>query len=220
MKTRRQPAMLAIMLISLIATPAFSMLSDNVALSPNGDEVPLQANAPGNPPPPPPYEHDEFQHNKPPSDETEPIGPIKPIYAGRGVLQDANGEEHLIGIVVEEVKVLKPSQIRHFLRENRSLEEIRAEIAKDDEETIYRGYMWIDGVHYKLIDINLNLGEFNTSLEASIIEPQSWMKPDNEKNIAGYIKLETTSMGGDWLGGGELVMCPKQDQSNCNDPDS
>ncbi len=132
--------------------------------------------------------------------------PIRPAHAGSGFALGTNGT-HLLRIEVARVRVLQPSVIRRLLEENRSLEEIKAEITKDKGVFfINRGHMRLGEEHYGLVDVNLTNDGTNTSLEAGVVEFHKTAKPNGRGEIVGHIKTRTTSRDGAWISEGELVM--------------
>ena len=129
---------------------------------------------------------------------------IRWIWKGSGFA--LGGEEHhLLKIQVANVRSFSSHEARRLLKENKSLEEIRAEIAKDDESFVYLGHLLLGETIYKLVDINLTCEGENAILDAEVVELQSDMTLVKDE-IVGRIEIATFLREGDWIGEGELSM--------------
>jgi len=137
---------LALVTTCLLAAPSFSMPNGEVAFKGPQDE--------------------SFSHEN--MSEMPPSVAMRAIYAGRGFAIGSNDDFHPVWVMVEQLRFLSPSQVRRHLRENRSIEEIKAEIAKYDETLVYQGYMQLGALHYSLVNIDLTQEEAKIRLNADV----------------------------------------------------
>jgi len=186
--TKTESLFLALCMIFLIVAPAYPMPADeNFSNAPKG-----------------PAGH-QHEHMAPPGSEDERHPPlIRWVWRGSGFAL-GDEEHHLLKIQVANVRSFSPCEARRLLKENKSLEEIRAEIAKGDESFVYLGHILLGETIYKLVDIDLTCEGENAILYAEVAELQGDMTPVKDE-IVGRIEIATCLREGAWIGEGELSM--------------
>ncbi len=186
--TKAENLFLVLCMIFLLVAPAYPMPSDED-----------YSNAPNRPAGP------QQEHMAPPGPEDERHPPhIRWVWRGSGFALGVE-EHHLLKIQVANVRSFSPCEARRLLKENKSLEEIRAEIAKGDESFVYLGHILLGESIYKLVDIDLTCEGENATLDAEVAELQGDMTPVKDK-IVGRIEIATCLREGAWIGEGELSM--------------
>jgi len=141
-----------------------------------------------------------------PPDKGKPPRPhLQPVLVGHGFAL-AGEEFHVLSVNVIKARVLPPRDIRKLLKENKTIEEIRGELEKNNRIFVYRGHMKFTGQHYAL-----NMTHFdNTSLDADILKlpPRELaMLPVNESiktEVVGHISIVVMDYEGSRVGTGTL----------------
>jgi len=128
--------------------------------------------------------------------------PMKTVYSKRGSVLGPAGSR-AIKMEVEKLRLLAPSQIRKLLEDNKSLAEIKAIIEEDENPSfIYRGEIWLDGMGYKLIGIDLACKEDETVLKAELAEFREGIWSCTIGNIVGHIETRENTKSAE----GKLVI--------------
>lgn len=144
----------------------------------------------------------------PPGIEKRPVPPrphLEPVLIGHGFAL-AGEEFHALSVSIIKTRVLPPRDIREFLKENKTVEEIRKELEKNNKIFVYRGNIKFAAQHYAL-----NITHFdNTSLDADILKlpPREPGMPQINESIApdvvGRISIAVKDYEGSRVGTGAL----------------
>ncbi len=140
-------------------------------------------------------------------DGPPPHGPFR----AEGFAQNS-GEIYVLKISVVDTKQIHPSLARKFLKENRSLAEIKEEISKEEGSTVSRGGMSLGEVRYILSNINLTTEGNCTVLVADLKRFQ--FVEDEDDEIIGHIKIRTVEQDGAFIGKGYLTMFQGEHSKN------
>ncbi|MFH1773459.1 MAG: hypothetical protein ABH874_00665 [Methanobacteriota archaeon] len=141
-----------------------------------------------------------------PPDKGKPPRPhLEPVLVGHGFAL-ASEEFHVLSVNVIKARVLPSRDIREFLKENKTLEEIREELEKNNKIFVYRGNIKFAAQHYAL-----NITRFdNTTLDADILKlppRELGMRPVNESiktEVVGHISTVVMDYEGSRVGTGTL----------------
>jgi len=174
---RLKPLMVALLMYCLLVSPAFS--------------EPIKNGVLGEFPPP---------DGRLPQEGADYDGRQMPIYErwyvvnAEGTFNTDSGNRlpfvlHLVKTVVS----IRPSDAMRLLKEDKSLEEIRAEIDKESEAFIYRGYLQLGEVCYRLVDIDLTDDKINLTLNANLVEFQKNLHPGIEI-LVGHVEINATPL--------------------------
>jgi len=115
------------------------------------------------------------------------------------------GETYFLHIWLIDTKQIPPAVARNMLKENKSLDEIREEIAKTEGNTTTRGGMILGDNQYVLVNIS-QISDSNCSvLEADLMEFDQMMR-NAEDQVTGHIVIETHEEDGVQVGEGNLTL--------------
>jgi hypothetical protein len=129
-------------------------------------------------------------------------GPV--ILVHRGVGFALNGSEfHVIKTHIVGVRYLKPAEMRALISSEKSIEEIRAELAENGTPRL-KGYLRL-GVHlYRLDNISVSGSGTNRTFTAEVA---SWdTEPAETGKTVGAISVTMMAYEGARVGDGELSM--------------
>jgi hypothetical protein len=103
-------------------------------------------------------------------------------------------------IEIEGLRLLSPAQIKDLLQNRRSIEEVKMLIEEEvNPSFIYRGKMKLDGVLFRLVDVDLRSWDFETVLRADLAEIRGvrdgiWSS-EGAGDIVGRIEMKETRGG-------------------------
>lgn len=115
------------------------------------------------------------------------------------------GETYFLHIWLIDTKQIPPAFARGLLKENRSLDEIREEIARSEGNTTTRGGMILGDSRYILVNISQTFAGNCSVLEADLVEFDQMMR-SAEDRVTGHIVIETREMDGAQVGEGNLTL--------------
>jgi len=115
------------------------------------------------------------------------------------------GETYFLHIWLIDTKQIPPAVARGLLKENRSLDEIREEIAKSEGNTTTRGGMTLGDRRYILVNIIQTFAGNSSVLEADLVEFDQMMR-SGEDLVTGHIAIETHEVDGARVGEGNLTL--------------
>jgi hypothetical protein len=115
------------------------------------------------------------------------------------------GETYFLHIWLIDTKQIPPAVARSMLKENRSLDEIREEIARSEGNTTTRGGMILGDGRYILVNISQTFAGNCSVLEADLVEFDQMMR-NAEDQVTGHIVIETHEMDGAQVGEGNLTL--------------
>ena len=115
------------------------------------------------------------------------------------------GKTYFLHIWLIDTKQIPPAVARGLLKENRSLDEIREEIAMSEGKTTTRGGMILGDSRYILVNINQTSAANCSVLEADLLELDQMMRNGGDR-VAGHIIIETHEMDGAQVGEGNLTL--------------
>lgn len=179
------------------------------ALSSSFDEVPVQSDrsiseAGMEPPLGPPSSEAGGAGLRPEFGSGEDGGPAGGPFRAEGVALE-RGETYFLHIWLIDTKQIPPAVARNMLKENKSLDEIREEIAKTEGNTTTRGGMILGDNQYVLVNIS-QISDSNCSvLEADLMEFDQMMR-NAEDQVTGHIVIETHEEDGVQVGEGNLTL--------------
>jgi len=87
--------------------------------------------------------------------------PFRVVHRGHGfALKEDSDEFHVLRVHIVRARRIQPIYIRGLMEENKSIEEIRAEIERKEWTPFYRGHLRLGENHYRLDNISIgDLGE-------------------------------------------------------------
>jgi hypothetical protein len=115
------------------------------------------------------------------------------------------GETYFLHIWLIDTKQIPPAFARSLLKENRSLDEIREEIARSEGNTTIRGGMILGDNRYVLANINQTFAGNCSVLEADLVEFDHMMRIAEDR-VTGHIVIETREVDGAQVGEGNLTL--------------
>lgn len=115
------------------------------------------------------------------------------------------GETYFLHIWLIDTKQIPPAVARGLLKENRSLDEIRDEIAMSEGKTTTRGGMILGDSRYILVNINQTFAANCSVLEADLLELDQMMRNGGDR-VAGHIVIKTHEIDGAQVGEGDLTL--------------
>lgn len=115
------------------------------------------------------------------------------------------GETYFLQIWLIDTKRIPPPLAREMLRENRSLDEIREEIAGSGGSNATLGGMILGDNHFVLVKINQTLDGNCTILDADLVDFREGQR-DGEDRRAGHITVRTCDVDGVQVGCGNLTL--------------
>jgi hypothetical protein len=125
--------------------------------------------------------------------------PIRVVHSGHGFA--LNGDEfHVLRVHIVRAKRIRPIHVRGLMGENKSIEELRAEIEGAGGRPIYRGHLRLGENHYLLGNVSVDRVGDNRIVNADIVE-----RGENGA-IVGKISVTTMDYEGVKIGDGELAM--------------
>lgn len=114
-------------------------------------------------------------------------------------------ETYFLHIWLIDTKQIPPAVARSMLKENRSLDEIREEIAKSEGSTTTRGGMILGDNRYILENISQTSDGNCSVLEADLLELDQMMRGARDR-VTGHIVIETHEEDGFQVGEGDLTL--------------
>ena len=142
-----------------------------------------------------------------PRNEYESLGNGHPPggpFRAEGVALE-RGETYFLHIWLIDTKQIPPTLARDLLKENRSLDEIREEIAKSEGNTTTRGGMILGDNRYILVNIDQTFNGNSSVLEADLVE-FDFMPRSTEGRVTGHITVNTREVNGVQVGEGNLTL--------------
>ena len=142
-----------------------------------------------------------------PRNEYESLGNGHPPggpFRAEGVALE-RGETYFLHIWLIDTKQIPPALARDLLKENRSLDEIREEIAKSEGNTTTRGGMILGDNRYILVNIDQTFNGNSSVLEADLVE-FDFMPRSTEGRVTGHITVNTREVNGVQVGEGNLTL--------------
>lgn len=115
------------------------------------------------------------------------------------------GETYFLHIWLIDTKQIPPAVARDLLKENRSLDEIREEIARSEGKTTTRGGMILGDNRYILVNIDQTFAGNCSVLEADLVEFDQMMRKGGDRTV-GHIVIETREVDGSQVGEGDLTL--------------
>lgn len=115
------------------------------------------------------------------------------------------GETYFLHIWLIDTKQIPPAVARSMLKDNRSLDEIREEIATSEGSTTTRGGMVLGDNRYILDNISQTFDGNCSILEADLVEFDQMMRNAKDQ-VTGHIVIETHEEDGVQVGEGNLTL--------------
>jgi len=184
-------------IIPVVLAMVFSVVS--TALSYPAEDVSIPADRPNPGPVPPEVGGDRHR----PGADGEGRPPAGPFRAGGVALE--RGETYFLHIWLIDTKRIPPALAREMLKENRSLDEIREEMAGSGGFNAALGGMTLGDRHFVLVRINQTLDGNCTILDADLVDFREGQRA-GEDRTAGHITVRTCDVDGVPVGCGNLTL--------------
>jgi hypothetical protein len=130
--------------------------------------------------------------------------PITVLHKAQGfALNESRDEFHVLRTSIIRVRRVQPMRMRDLMETNKSIEDIKAEIAGGDWVPFYKGSLRLGEKNYQLVNISVTETEGNRTFSADLVDPLVDSEPSE---TVGRIEVTVLNYEGVRIGDGTLTM--------------